>query len=483
VNYPYQAIPSHWRFGQELTFSHVGWAALAVLAGAVEGIAVTIDWKLGLLLAIGLAVVFVVAGRPQLILPVAALTVFLEGVTFSGQPITRLLAPAMVVVILAELLRGTARLRFAPPLLWVGAYAVWALSSVVWTASSEGTHFMIQSLGIALVFMLAFATLLESEKGLRRLLYVMAVAAASLGALSVLAFRSGLQLPYLSLAEEGRSHGGVGDPDFFAAMQLVIVPLVLVIASETKKRRLSLALYACLVPILASIFTSLSRGAFLGVAVLGVLFLVTRPEKLFRTRRQKAAVLIVAAIGLAFFFSRPLVREEVVNRATTIYSPKTRSDFTGSGRTELWKAATKTMNEHPVTGIGYGSFAYISERLLLQTPGVDPDVFEARKKGQNLVAHNTYLGTAAELGLMGLFLYLGIMISTVITLRRTAARAFAVGADFVGHVAYALVLGLAAWAVTDFFLSGETARTFWIIVGLTLALPKLLPDPAQPRQH
>jgi hypothetical protein len=38
------------------------------------------------------------------------------------------------------------------------------------------------------------------------------------------------------------------------------------------------------------------------------------------------------------------------------------------------------------------------------------------------------------------------------------------------------MLGLAAWAMCTFFLNGETARTFWIIVGVTLALPKLIPD-------
>ena len=32
------------------------------------------------------------------------------------------------------------------------------------------------------------------------------------------------------------------------------------------------------------------------------------------------------------------------------------------------------------------------------------------------------------------------------------------------------------WAVTAFFLSTETARMFWVIVGLSLALPRLLPE-------
>jgi hypothetical protein len=37
------------------------------------------------------------------------------------------------------------------------------------------------------------------------------------------------------------------------------------------------------------------------------------------------------------------------------------------------------------------------------------------------------------------------------------------------------LLGLGSWGVTSVFLSAETARMSWIIVGLCLALPKLLP--------
>jgi O-antigen ligase len=172
------------------------------------------------------------------------------------------------------------------------------------------------------------------------------------------------------------------------------------------------------------------------------------------------------------------VRGEVVSRAETIYAPKTKDDASGSGRTNLWKAAVRTAGENPLTGIGFGGFGAISQELLFQTPGVDLDVQQIREEGDYFVAHNTYLGTAAELGIPGLFLYVGLLFSTGLYLRRTAARAAAVGAPFVSRVAHALLLGLLTWAVTSFFLSGETARMLWIIVGLSLALPKLLPPRA-----
>jgi O-antigen ligase len=458
--------------------SAAGWAALAGLVALVEALAASVDWKFGLAFVVALLVALLVLNQPALLLPVAGAIVFLEDLTLNGLAVTRLFAPAALLFVLLELLRGGARIRSGPPLLWAVAYIVWAIASGMWTVSLSGTQFLLQSLAIALVFTLVFAALMRSEADLRRLLYVLAFTAALLGGLSVIAFGGNLELPGVDLLQAGRSQGGVGDPDFFAAMQLVVVPLALVAASDTANRRLRLALYVGVLTILASVFTSLSRGAFLAVIVLGLLFLVSRPDRLFRSRHEKAFALLVVVLGMAAFFSRPYVRGEVVSRAETIYAPKTKDDASGSGRTNLWKAAVRTAGENPLTGIGFGGFGAISQELLFQTPGVDLDVQQIREEGDYFVAHNTYLGTAAELGIPGLFLYVGLLFSTGLYLRRTAARAAAVGAPFVSRVAHALLLGLLTWAVTSFFLSGETARMLWIIVGLSLALPKLLPPRA-----
>jgi O-antigen ligase len=357
-----------------------------------------------------------------------------------------------------------------------GAYIVWAIASGLWTESTAGTMFLLQSLGISLVFLFAFASMINTEAELKLLLYVLTFAAALIGGLSVIAFGGNLEIPYLPLLQAGRSQGGVGDPDFFASMQLIFVPLGLVLASAERRPWVRIALYCAVLTLLASAFTSLSRGAYLGTVVLGILFLASRPERLFRARREKAVALVVVTLGMVAFFSRPFVRDEVVTRAQSIYAPADAEEASGSGRTNLWKAAAKTAGENPLTGVGFGSFKFISQDLILHTPGVNPEILQIREEGNNFAAHNTYLGTAAELGFTGLFLYIGLLIVTAATLRRTSKEAFARGSPFVGRVAHALLLGLAVWSVTTFFLSGETARTFWIILGLSLALPKLIPD-------
>jgi hypothetical protein len=449
--------------------------------GLVAVVAAQVDVKLGIAVVAAVVVTALVAARPVLLLHVAVVTVFFEHSTFSGMAVTRLLAPLAVIVVVAEVLRGTGRIRFGAPLGWAIAYAGWAAASGIWTASGDGTRFLLQSLAIAFLFMLAFAALVNDERDLRGVLYTLTFASALTGALSVFAFAWQIQIPYLELLQAGRSQGGVGDPDFFAGMQLVVAPVVLVLAAEARSGRVRIALYAGLFAILASVFTSLSRGGFIAIVVLGLLFLASRPERMFRSRHEKAIALVVVALGLAALFSRPYFRAEVVGRAETIYAPQTQNDASGSGRTNIWKAAVRTIGEHSLLGVGFGSFIYVSQDLILNTPGVDPQVLQLRADGENFVAHNTYLGTAAELGVIGLILYVGVLVSTLLVLRRLAAAGSTRGSPFAGRVAHALALGLAAWAVATVFLSGETARMLWVVVGLALALPKLLDDGAPDR--
>jgi O-antigen ligase len=463
------------------TRSAFGWYAAAAGLALFQGAAAYLDPKLGIGIAIVLVGSVIVLMRPARLVPIAIVCLFLEGLTFNDVAVTRFLAPGAMFLVLIELLRGAAKVRIGLPMLFVTLYVGWSFFSTLWTASLDGTRYYLQSLAIALIFMFLFAALLNTERELRKMLYALAVISGVSGLLSMLAFSGSFEeVAGFALVQAGRGQGLVGDPDFFAAMQLVAVPILLVLANEAKSPGTRMLLIGCLFATLGSVFTTLSRGAFLAILILAILLVWSRPEKLFQSRRQKAIALLIASFGMVLFFSRPYVRESVTVRAQSIYAPKDRDEASGAGRTNLWKAAQTTAAEHPLTGVGLGAFSHISEDLLLRTPGVDPLLLRDRKEGDNFVAHNTYLGTAAELGIPGLLMYLGLMISTGITLRRTALKAHAAGAHFVGRVSHGLMLGLVAWSATCVFLSAESARMFWIIVGLSLALPKLIPERSPP---
>jgi len=226
---------------------------------------------------------------------------------------------------------------------------------------------------------------------------------------------------------------------------------------------------------LASVLSTLSRGGLIALMFVLVVLPLAPAGALFASRRQKALIVLVLVAGLLVLASRPFFRSEVVKRATTIFvsnESETTGSSAGSGREELWKAASHSISEHPFLGIGFGAFPAVSNDLLFRTPGVDLKLVSPHEHG--LETHSAYIGTTAELGFVGLGALLALIASTVLALRRAAVRARRAGALSLSRISNALMLSMVGWAISSVFIETETARPLWIVVGLALALPKII---------
>jgi O-antigen ligase len=452
------------------------WAAIGTIAAVALGAATAVSPLAGVGIAIMIGVVVATVLRPASILVILMLSVFVEIISVGGVTISRLIAPVALLVVLVELVRGGATLRRGPQLFWAVAYSLLALASSLWSVSASHTMFGLASLAIALTYMLCFGALLESEQQLRRLLYVLALGSLVVGAWSLASFKGWSIGPSSDSLQGGRAQGGVGDPNFFANLQLVALPLILVLAADTKTRWLRFLLGFTALVALASILSTLSRGGLIALLLVLLLIPLVPARAFFPSPRHKALVMLVIAVGLIALMSRPGFRGEVVNRATTIFSTK-QQDQTGSsggsGREEIWKAARHSISERPGLGLGYAAFPAVSNELLYTTPGIN---LELIPKHSDIAAHSAFLGTTAELGPFGLFLFVGMILATMLALRRTAVRARVAGAHFLSRVSNAMILSLVGWSLSSVFISTETARPLWIVIGVSLALPKLLPE-------
>jgi O-antigen ligase len=445
------------------------WAAAGTAGAVFISAAASISPRAALMATVAMAAVVLVAARPTILPLILVVSIFMELVRVEGATISRVLAPIALLVVLVQLIRGKASIRPAAPLFWAAAYGLWALASGLWTTSTAGTVFQLSSLSIAVVYMLAFASLIESRRDLERVVWVISIASLVFGLLSSERLSEALGLGQVTL-EGSRAQGALGDANAFAATELIALPLIIALAGQVRNRWLQLGLYATLFVVIASILKSVSRGGLVGLFVLLALLVVVPARIVFRTRRNKAIALLVVAFGMAALsvrYAAPLSR-----RVQETFNPADQGASTGSGRTYLWSAAWTSVEERPWLGLGYGGFRPASNQLLLSTPGVDLEVYRLKPRGQPV--HNTYLGSIAELGILGLILFLGVLVSTAETLRRAARRGREVGAFFASRMAGALLLALVAWAVIAIFLSAETARAFWIVLGIALALPKVI---------
>ena len=431
------------------------------------GLATTVNVQLGMLLVLAALVALVVTLSPGAIVPLLTATVFVEMFDVGGVRITRLIAPLALLAIIAILSRSGNAIRPAPPLFWAGAYALWALASGLWTVSVPGTTFLLASLAICLIYMVAFALALTTRRQLLQLLYTIAICSLVVGTFSVLAFLD--RGPFAATLQEGRVQGATGDPSFFAALQLIALPLILVLAAHERRLWVRSGLLLAAVVNIASVFSTVSRGGFLQLLAVVLLLILFPARSMFGTPGRKAAVLLVIVLGGAAFFTRYSV--DLAPRLETILTQGGGGESeTASGRLIVWPAARTAFGENPVGGIGYGAFVETSIDRIFETENTTIGGFHVHPEQ----VHNTFLGTLAEIGAVGFVLFVGLLVSTVLTLLRTAARARKIGDHLVSGVANALVIGLAAWCIGAFFISAETSRPIWIVIGISLALPKLI---------
>jgi hypothetical protein len=131
-----------------------------------------------------------------------------------------------------------------------------------------------------------------------------------------------------------------------------------------------------------------------------------------------------------------------------VADPRTRLTQLGSsGRIDLWRVAARAFREEPLRGSGAGTFQTTWDRL--RTSGA-----EATE------AHSLYLGTLAELGVVGLVLVLAVLLGLGLAFartpaaRRTGAGGVAIVAAWAVHAAVDWDWEMPAVTVVLFVLAG-----------------------------
>jgi putative inorganic carbon (HCO3(-)) transporter len=437
---------------------NLAFAGTAVLVAAVIGglIAFSPALAIGALVALVAAPAAVI--RPRLIPHVLVLTMFAEAVTIGGVTIGRLAAPLALVAVISNAFASQLRLRDARlTLAFVSGYSLLALASIAWTVNFGSTLQNLASLAIALTYMSAFATLVRDARQLRALMRTILISSVLLGLLWITQFASGVD----------RRFSEAGDPNFFATLQLIVLPLIVVLASRQPTLARKVLLYFAIAIIADSVISTLSRGGFLTLTLMVALLIFLPARALFTTRREKLSFLMAAAIGLAILL--PVAWGPLAHR----FSEGFKQSHVAGDRGDLWLAALHGYSLHPVTGLGYGGFESMSFELLRSTPGVNLLAHLRFREGGEFV-HSAYLGSLAELGPLGLVLFVGILAAAARSLKRTASRAKAADDPFVRAVANALLVALLALAVSSALLSMETSRSLWLIVGMSLGLPGMI---------
>jgi len=374
------------------------------------------------------------------------------------------IAPSAAMCMIAFAWFGTVRSRQAefvaqlrqhrPLLTPLALLVLWILLSLTW-APQAGGLFDPGNWYIAAAIMVVLVTAIHRERHVQ--LVVAGFVGGALLSVVIGLADNGLTAEQTAIesatADEGRLAGGSGDPNYLAAGLIPAIVLSGGLAATTRNPVLRWGLAVTAGILAVGLAATQSRGGLVAAGVVVVAALL-----FFRGQRMRglAFVALVLSVAGVWFATSP----EAFDRITSI-------DRGGTGRAELWRIAGRVIGDHAVVGAGFGSFESVAPRYVRE-PGQLRDIGNFVERPR--VVHNAYLQMMAEIGAVGLALYLLVALGSVVAAFR-AGRLFERAGD-PSWATCARAIGLAALGAmaSSVFLSNATDKRSWILFSLGPAL-------------
>ena len=353
-------------------------SAMTVLSGTKTGIAIALASIFGPF-AIYAAMV------APLVFPFTlyvALVPFDNVLDFSSfGTVTRLLAAFAGVAIAVYLARTRRAVRVGPALgAWIAFFA-WAAATAFW-AIDQPSVFVLLPTALQLLLLYAAISILPADRTALRWVTSAALAGGVFAAAyGTYLFRSGFDV--------GRGNRlwittdtSFIDPNHFAAALLLPIALAVALVLYARKPLAMFAWAAAAGVMLEGVAVTASRGAMLGIAAIAVYLFVRSPK------RWRLAAFGVPAAGIAL-----AIQPALFGRLGGALASG------GSGRLDIWKVGVVALKSHWLLGAGYNNFAFAYDQAFL-------GAHQLHFAQWHRAPHNLLLGTAVELGVVGVALLL-----------------------------------------------------------------------------
>jgi O-antigen ligase len=229
-------------------------------------------------------------------------------------------------------------------------------------------------------------------------------------------------------------HDLEADPNYFAASLLLPLSIAFSGFLTSRKRLAKLLMLAAVVIIGLAIFLTKSRGALVALLVMIVVFL-------YRMRINWRAVVALASLGglIAFLPSDFFTR---VEGAVATH---------GAGRLDIWVVGLHMLGRYGIFGVGLRNFPIAYSDFAGYAP---------LYRGPAPASHNTLLNVSVELGVFGLLLFLGLIVSEARVIRAVLSRAVR------GQQSRVIAYEAAFWSLlaSALFLDVLWRKDLWLIL-------------------
>jgi putative inorganic carbon (HCO3(-)) transporter len=370
-----------------------------------------------------------------------------------------------VVVTIRRLAAGVVPLPWHPVFWAPLVLVVWSLLCFYSAADEARALKLLASLAGGLIFAAVVYASCRGLADVRLVLGAMTLAGAVVG-LTALAGGADFEAAYGGASVSGRLEGAFDSPNQLGSFCAVLTPIAAAFVFAVRGLTARVLATGGLLLLVSALMLSLSRGAWLGVAVAAVYMLLT-----LREARHLVLALAIPALAAGIALSSDNATD---SRELQVIGERARS-FTArspyDGRTDIWNEARRQIKDDPWTGQGPGAFPAVSVRADSEANSIAPDH-----------AHNLALNWAAETGLPGLAIVGAFVFALAATGRRVRRAVLAEGDRRSYVLVIGMVSGLLALAVQNFTVDYTLGNavvhlTMWGIIGLLLATEAGLSEP------
>jgi len=298
-----------------------------------------------------------------------------------------------------------------------------------------------ETLKLALIYYFT-VTIVDSENRLKTTCWTMVIFMSLVALMGVLQYYgidwtgAGMMWADDKQVWQIRGIGFFDNPNDLAYSVILVIPFMLGLFFATDSFFVRAAAFTVLYLNAYCVYLTRSRGGqlALGVCLLTWTYLwLTDPV-------WKKRIRVVVLVGILVIFA--------------VQTGGYRDDESAMGRIEAWVAGFAMMQAHPILGVGKGQFLEYFPRD----------------------AHNSYVRAGAELGVVGLYAFIGILFFSFMSLRHAPSETL--------HLKWRLYhssLGsfLASFAVASLFSTRIYDVVFMTVVSLTGILGRLMSQEAQ----
>jgi O-antigen ligase/Tfp pilus assembly protein PilF len=257
-----------------------------------------------------------------------------------------------------------------------------------------------------------------NERQINRIIGAVIIVGSLFGVYGIFQY-NGIDLPFwIGNYGRGKVFGLFGNAGYFAEYLILPLPIAISLFLVSKNKIIKILLFIGILAMGSTIALTFTRTPYLALGIsfafMLLLFIISQGKNFFKENKKIFIVILIAVVLIISLFVIPTPLSE---KGTVISKIKERasvaqlgSDFSTGRRIAIWKYTTLMIKDHLWLGAGIGTFKY--NTLKYQAKFLD--------QGENRFlypygiaekAHNEYLQIWAELGIVGLLIFIWIIFS------------------------------------------------------------------------